>query len=244
MKDNFSKQAHLYAKFRPGYPVELYDFLFSLVTEKRAAWDCGTGNGQVALQLSEYFDDVYATDISSSQIANAVSKENIHYSKVSAEETFFIKDMFDLVTVGQAIHWFDFEKFYKEVNRALKPGGCIAVFGYGLLEIDKETDAIITDFYKNITGPYWDAERKYVDENYETIPFPFEEIKAPALCSKYDWELDAVAGFLNTWSAVQHYIKANNENPVNALIEKLKNQWGNNVKKEVSFPVFIRAGRK
>ena len=243
MKDNFSKQAHLYAKFRPGYPVELYDFLFSLVTEKRAAWDCGTGNGQVALQLSEYFDDVYATDISSSQIANAVSKENIHYSKVSAEETFFIKDMFDLVTVGQAIHWFDFEKFYKEVNRALKPGGCIAVFGYGLLKIDKETDAIITDFYKNITGPYWDAERKYVDENYETIPFPFEEIKAPALCSKYDWELDAVAGFLNTWSAVQHYIKANNENPVNALIEKLKRQWGNNVKKEVSFPVFIRAGR-
>ncbi|MEO8569070.1 MAG: class I SAM-dependent methyltransferase [Ginsengibacter sp.] len=244
MKDNFSKQADLYAKFRPGYPSELYDFLFSLITEKKAAWDCGTGNGQVAVQLSEYFDDVYATDISASQIANAVRKENIHYSKVNAEETFFTKNMFDLVTVGQAIHWFDFENFYKEVNRALKPGGCIAVFGYGLLQIDKEADAIITDFYKNITGPYWDVERKYVDANYETIPFPFEEIKAPALCIKYDWEPDAVAGFLNTWSAVQHYIKVHEENPVNTVLEKLKKLWGNNVKKEVSFPVFIRAGRK
>ena len=109
MKDNFSKQANLYAKFRPGYPAELFDFLFSLVTEKKAAWDCGTGSGQVALQLSEYFDDVYATDTSASQIANAVSKENIHYSQVSAEETLFAENMVDLVTVGQAIHWFNFD---------------------------------------------------------------------------------------------------------------------------------------
>lgn len=48
MKDNFSKQADLYAKFQPGYPSELFAFLFSSVTEKKTAWDCGTGNGQVA----------------------------------------------------------------------------------------------------------------------------------------------------------------------------------------------------
>ncbi len=244
MKDNFSKQADLYAKFRPGYPPELFDFLLSLVTEKKTAWDCGTGNGQVAFQLSEYFDDVYATDISADQIANATSKDNIHYSKVAAEETLFTKNMFDLVTVGQAIHWFNFEKFYKEVNRALKAGGYIAVFGYKLMKIDKETDLIITDFYKNITGPYWDAERKYIDENYETIPFPFEEIKAPVLWSKYNWELEAVAGFLNTWSAVQHYIKQNNENPVNGVVDKLSRVWANNVKKEVSFQIFMRIGKK
>ena len=72
MKDNFSKQSDLYAKFRPGYPPELFEFLFSLVSDNKAAWDCGTGNGQVALQLSKYFDDVYATDISARQIENAV----------------------------------------------------------------------------------------------------------------------------------------------------------------------------
>ncbi len=244
MKDNFSKQANLYAKFRPGYPDELFDFLFSLLTEKNTAWDCGTGNGQVALQLSKQFADVYATDISASQIANAVSKENIHYSKISAEETSFPENMFDMVTVGQAIHWFNFDKFYKEVNRTLKPGGLIAVFGYGLLTVNKEIDLLITDFYKNTTGPYWDVERKYIDENYKTIPFPFAEIKTPAFCSKYHWELESVEGFLNTWSAVQHYIKKNSENPVNLVIDKLKKVWGNNVKREVLFPIFMRAGKK
>ena len=244
MKDNFSKQSDLYAKFRPGYPPELFEFLFSLVSDNKAAWDCGTGNGQVALQLSKYFDDVYATDISARQIENAVFKENIHYSKVSAEETYFNENMFDLVTVGQAFHWFNFEKFYKEVNRTLKPGGIIALFGYGLLKINKEIDLIITDFYKNITGPYWDAERKYIDKNYTTIPFPFEEIKAPVLRSKYDWELAAVEGFLNTWSAVQHYIKKNNKSPVTDVVDKLKNVWGTDIKKEVSFNIFMRIGRK
>ncbi|MEP7232294.1 MAG: class I SAM-dependent methyltransferase [Ginsengibacter sp.] len=244
MKDNFSKQAESYAKFRPGYPDELFHFLFSLAAEKKAAWDCGTGNGQVAFQLAKQFDEVYATDISASQITNAVSKENIRYSKVSAEETAFSGNAFDMITVGQAIHWFNFEKFYKEVNRTLKPGGYIAVFGYGLLKIEKEIDLIITDFYKNTTGPYWDAERKYIDENYETIPFPFREIKAPIFNSECNWGLEAVAGFLNTWSAVQHYIKANNKNPVDSLVATLKNLWASNEKKDVSFPIFMRVGKK
>ncbi len=244
MKDNFSKQAESYAKFRPGYPDELFDFLFSLIAEKKAAWDCGTGNGQVALHLSKQFDKVYATDMSSTQIANAVKKENIQYSATSAEETFFTANMFDLITVGQAIHWFDFPKFYKEADRVLKTGGYIAAFGYGFFKIEKEMDLIISDFNQNIIRPYWDPEINYVVENYETIPFPFNEIDAPAFCSKYNWGLETVAGFLNTWSAVQHYIKANNKNPVDSLVAKLKNVWASNEKKDVSFPVFMRVGKK
>ncbi len=243
MKDNFSSQSDLYAKYRPGYPSELFEFLASITAIKNAAWDCGTGNGQVAAQLAEYFNQVYATDISDSQIANALRKENIHYSKVSAEETSFAEKMFDLVTVGQAIHWFNFEKFYKEVNRTLKSGGTIAVFGYGLLKINEDIDLLITDFYQNVTGPYWDAERKYVDENYETIPFPFDEIKTQLFHSKYNWGVEDLIGFLNTWSAVKHYIKQNNENPVSLFSEKLKKAWGSTLKKEISFPIFMRTGK-
>ncbi len=41
----------------------------------------------------------------------------------------------DLVTVSQAVHWFlPIENFYEEVNRVLKPGGCLAVFEYGIRE--------------------------------------------------------------------------------------------------------------
>lgn len=244
MKDNFSKQAHLYSRFRPDYPQQLYDFLLDYLSDKKTAWDCGTGNGQVATKLSSYFEKVFATDASFGQIENATKKENIFYSIQKAEHTSFIKNQFDLITVAQAIHWFDFEKFYKEVNRTLKPRGIIAVFGYNLFKISKEIDEIIDHFYKNIIGPYWDKERKYVDENYSTIPFPFEEIRSPKFYNKHDWEFEHLIGYLNTWSSVQHFITRNQTNPVDQIIAPLKAAWGRELRKEISFPVFMRVGRK
>ncbi len=244
MKDNFSKQADLYSRFRPGYPQKLYDFLIKLVTDKKAAWDCGTGNGQVAAKLAQYFEKVYATDASANQLANAVKKENIFYSVENADQTSFENNKFDLITVAQAIHWFDFEKFYEQARRTLKQESLIVVFGYNLMRINKEIDFIIDDFYKNIIGPYWDAERKYVDENYRTIPFPFKEIKTPDFMSEYEWTFEEVTGYLNTWSAVQHFISKNNQNPVGEIIEPLKKAWGGDQKRKVSFPIFMRAGRK
>jgi methylase of polypeptide subunit release factors len=64
MKDNFLTQSEPYLKFRPTYPNELYEFLLLLVEARDIAWDCGTGNGQVAWALSKYFKQVHATDIS------------------------------------------------------------------------------------------------------------------------------------------------------------------------------------
>ena len=171
MKDNFSTQADLYSRFRPDYCQQLYDFLLHLIPAKNTAWDCGTGNGQVAVKLSEYFEEVYATDISANQIKNAKKKKNIFYSIQKAEKTSFANHQFDLITVAQAIHWFDFEKFYAEVKRTLKPSGIIAVFGYNLCKINKETDKIIHNFYKNIIGPYWDDERKYFDKIMQLFRF-------------------------------------------------------------------------
>lgn len=60
MKDNFSEQSNLYKTFRPTYPADLYDFILGLVPEKNCAWDCGTGNGQVALELAGHFKKVHA----------------------------------------------------------------------------------------------------------------------------------------------------------------------------------------
>ncbi len=47
MKDNFSKQAGLYAKYRPTYPRELYVFILNNTTHTRTAWDCGTATGRL-----------------------------------------------------------------------------------------------------------------------------------------------------------------------------------------------------
>src|SRR4051812_20840253 len=98
MKDRFSKQASEYAAFRPTYPKALYDFVLSHVKTRHSAWDCATGNGQVARDLAPNFKEVFATDSSIEQIKNAVPADNIYYSVCHAEKTTFPDNTFDLVT--------------------------------------------------------------------------------------------------------------------------------------------------
>ena len=167
MKDNFSIQADEYAIYRPRYPQELFDFLLSNTKNNDTAWDCATGNGQVAAELAKHFKNVFATDISEKQLANAIEKENIKYKKEAAEKTFFADNYFDLITVAQALHWFNFEKFYKELIRVAKPGALFAAITYTICKTNDETDNVLRHFYHDLTGPYWDAERKYIDEQYK-----------------------------------------------------------------------------
>ncbi len=243
VKDNFSVRSSGYAKFRPVYPQEMADWLMNQVTERKNAWDCGTGNGQFAGLLSGGFQKVYATDISTQQINNAVRKKNIFYFKTPAEKTAFPVEFFNLVTVAQAIHWFNFDEFYQEVRRTAAPGAVLAVPGYSLLNIDRETDRIIRKFYEEQTGPYWDAERKYIDDDYKTIPFPFEEIKAPAFKMEFEWDLDRLTGYIQTWSGVQHFIKAKGFDPVPELRNQLFQSWKPGEIKKVRFPLLLRVGK-
>ncbi|MBC7888642.1 MAG: class I SAM-dependent methyltransferase [Ferruginibacter sp.] len=242
-KDNFSNQASLYARYRPTYPAALCSFLNSVVEKKQAAWDCGTGNGQVAMALSKYFEKVYATDISEQQIENAVKKANIFYSVERAEHSLFEDSSFDLITVAQAIHWFKFDDFYKEVIRTLRPNGILAIMGYGLMRADEDTDKIIDHFYYNIIGSFWDKERKYVEENYQTIPFPFKEIQVPVLRHTLEWTMEELLGYLETWSAVQYYIKSHNHNPVEQIKTQLQKIWAPGTTKTVEFPILLRVAR-
>lgn len=242
MKDNFSKQADSYAKYRPSYPQALFDFILELTNKKQNAWDCATGNGQSAEVLAKHFEKVFATDISQKQIDKAKQAANIYYSVQPAEKTDFANNTFDLITVSQALHWFATDEFYNEVKRVAKPSSLLAAWSYSLLNITPEIDRPIRSFYKNIVGPYWDDERKYVDEEYKTIPFPFEEITAPVFSMEYEWTIDELEGYINTWSAVQKFIAANNFNPVREVIEQVSPHWKKEEMK-IYFPLHIRLGR-
>ncbi|CAN5449681.1 class I SAM-dependent methyltransferase [soil metagenome] len=243
MKDNFSNASHLYAKYRPVYPAEMLRFIVSLVKENNQAWDCGTGNGQVAQVLSEYFTTVQATDISTQQIQQAAPNNKIVYSVSRAELTTFPDNSFDLITVAQAIHWFDFDLFYAEVKRTAKPEAILAVFGYGFFQISSEVDAIITEFYDSVIGVYWDYERRYLDENYQTIPFPFHEISHEDFKMELNWTAEQILGYLETWSAVKHYQKAHQKNPLDLIRTELKQVLSRKEHHKVVFPIFLRLAR-
>ena len=240
-KDLFSGNASDYAAFRPDYPAALFQFIFNQVKKLDAAWDCGTGNGQAAKVLAEKFKAVYATDISEKQMASGFQAPNIFYSTSPAEKTLFPDQQFDLITVAQAAHWFKLDEFYKEVNRVAKPNAVVAIWGYGLLSINPTFDVALAEFYKNVIGPYWDPERKLIDQHYQTIQFPFAEIEAPNFQFAKQWDLAQLEGYLTTWSAVQKFIKANGSNPVLAFMESTKSSLSNELV-EVRFPLFMRIG--
>ena len=243
MKDNFSAQASLYSKYRPTYPNSVFEFIYKVVPGNDYAWDCATGNGQIAVELSKVFNKVAATDISANQLAGAKQRENIMYLLENAEHSSFPDSSFDLITVGQAIHWLNFDNFYAEVHRTLKPNGIIAVLGYPLMRIDSKVDKVIEYFYNTVLKDYWDDERRFIDQQYQTIPFPFSEIKAPEFLIQLKWDLNGLFGFLNTWSAVQHYMKRNKNNPVDLIADQLKEEWGGEIAKEVTFKLLVRIGK-
>lgn len=239
-KDRFSGHASKYAAFRPRYPEALYDFLFMQVKGFDLAWDAGTGNGQAAEVLAKRFKNVLATDISLKQLEQAVKVPNIRY-EVAGETTTLPDHSVDLVTVAQAIHWLDRQKFYAEVRRVAKPGAVVAVWVYGLLKISDKIDPILKDFYTKVVGPYWDPERKIIDNELRTIEFPFDELNVHPFAMTFSWTLAELEGYLSTWSAVQKFIEANGSDPVPGLREEIRKAVKSE-KIEIRFPMALRVG--
>lgn len=243
VKDLFSGHAADYASFRPHYPGGLVKHLASLCSYRGVAWDCATGNGQLAIQLEKYFNLVCATDISASQISQAPARGGIHYSVQPAEATDFPDHFFDLITVGQAIHWLDLNAFYTEAKRVLKPGGVIAVIGYKLCRVNAEIDQWLDRFYFDIVGSYWEPERKIIDSGYASIEFPFERIQIPDYRMVAQWNIDQFAGYLRTWSACKKYQAEKGSDPVALHENSLRSLWPAGSVCEVNFPMLLRIGR-
>lgn len=243
-KDHFSRQSADYAKYRPGYPEELFNWLASSPVARDLAWDVGTGNGQAALGLARHFRHVVASDAAEAQLRNAAAHERITYKVMPAEQSDISDASVDLIAVAQALHWFDLDRFYAEAQRVLKRGGVIAAWTYGCNEISPEVDAILRHYYREIVGPYWPAERRHVDAHYRTIPFPFAEIRAPSFRMEMRWNLEELLGYLGTWSAGQAYRRAHGDDPLDLVREPLARAWGPAQETRlVSWPIYLRVGR-
>jgi ubiquinone/menaquinone biosynthesis C-methylase UbiE len=243
-KDLFSEQSKIYAQFRPTYPQELFDYILQFVEEKKSAWDCATGNGQAAKVLADSFKKVEASDISEAQINNAVRKPNIQYHVCPAEQTPFADNSFDLITVAQAYHWLNWKKFHTEATRVGKPNAVIAIWAYYLMSTnDGRLNKIVEHFYKDITGPYWDYERRYVDDGYATSEFDYKLLPAKNFEIKFKWNKEELIGYFQSWSSVQKYIRANNTNPIDLIKKDIDAFWKGEEQKEILFPVFLRIGR-
>ena len=246
-RDLFSRVASGYASYRPTYPAALFEWIASVPANRNVAWDCACGSGQATVSLAQYFKRVIATDASSEQIKAAPrDSENIQWCIATAEQSGLEDRSIDLVTVAQALHWFNFPPFYTEVNRVLREDGAIVVWTYGMNQVEgDDLDEVARDFYANLVGPYWPPERSHVENEYRTIPFPFNEVSAPSFQMTAEWSLEQLLGYFRTWSATRGYIAATGNDPVRILGEKLAARWGPAQRaRRITWPLTVRAGRK
>jgi ubiquinone/menaquinone biosynthesis C-methylase UbiE len=245
-QDHFSQVAKGYADFRPQYPAALLDYLATLVPQDSVVWDCAAGNGQASIDLGKRFEKVIATDGSAEQIAAALPRKNVEYRVATAERSGLPSESIGLITVAQALHWFDFDRFYTEARRVLRPDGVIAVWAYGINQVEDEiVNKRIQNFYSEVVGPYWPPERRLVEERYQSIPFPFDEFAAPSFRMEIQWNLNQLLGYFSTWSATNRFIKERGFSPLPQLAVDLTQAWGEpQLPRLVTWPVSIRLGRR
>jgi SAM-dependent methyltransferase len=244
-KDYFSDTAHVYAATRPDYPLALFEFLKNCCPQHELAWDCATGNGQAALGLSHFFKQVIATEASSEQLLHATQKPNIEYRCETAENTSLQASSADLLTVAQAVHWFDLDKFYAAARSVLKPQGVIALWCYQACVFDDPAvNALVETLYWQITRSHWAPERDYIDEGYASLPFPFTEIKAPEFSIERHWTMADLISYLHTWSGLRNYLQAEGDALWLNWCQQLQNAWGASTKTyRISWPIKMRIGR-
>jgi SAM-dependent methyltransferase len=188
---------------------------------------------------------VVATDASEKQIAQAPPRSGMTTLVALAEDSGLETGTVDLVTVAQALHWFDLPRFYAEAGRVLVPGGVIAAWSYQLASVDAEVDHVIRHLYGDIVGAYWPPERALVERGYAGLPFPFAEISPPAFLMEETWDLTQLVGYLGTWSAVQRYREKTRSDPIDRIRPDLERAWGDRERPRViRWPLHLRAGRK
>lgn len=241
----FALRSDQYARHRPTYPPALFAYLAALTAAHDQAWDGATGTGQAALGCAEFFAHVTATDLSAEQIQQAPRHPRVTYAVGPAEQTTLAAGTVDLITVAQAVHWFDLPRFYAECRRVLKPGGVLAVWGYAFFAIEPALDAVIAEKFLPRLEPFWAAGNRILMDGYRALPFPFAEVPArPGFNILLDWNRTQLLDYLRTWSGVKRYLAEQGHDPVADLERELAPLWPEPATvKLVTMPLALKVGR-
>lgn len=239
----FSSSSQDYARYRPRYPAEWFDWLASQCATRSLAWDCACGSGQATEELAKRFEKVIATDANAAQLQNAPALPNVEWKLASGESSGLASESVNLVTVAQALHWFDLGRFWPECWRVTKPGAIVAAWGYGIATLEHDSaNRIFQDYYHGVLSDFWPKERRMVEVGYEGLEFPFEEIATPVFLMSQFGNAERIAGYCASWSATDRYRKATSHDPILELRDKLDKAMGSEPA-EIRWPFFSRVGR-
>jgi len=223
-------QAACYSLHRPTYPAEMYSAIQSQCKGRSLAVDIATGSGQAAVALAEHFAKVIAQDGSAQQLQHANRQpSNIEYQQADAHCTGLPDHCADLVTVAQALHWFELPRFYREVRRILKPAGCFAAWTYGLPTLchkDHPANAVLWQLYEGVLGSFWAEGRKHVEAAYAGIEpvqgQDFNQVERLTFEVSRTAQVADVVGLVRSWSAYHTFLQQHpDKDPIHAFEREL-----------------------
>ncbi|XP_063862669.1 putative methyltransferase DDB_G0268948 isoform X1 [Scylla paramamosain] len=242
----FEGAAHAaaYARFRPHPPQPLIDNILSFLKSKytgalAAAADVGCGSGQTTWILAPHFNNVTGLDISEAQITEAIKKNNANNVsfKVSGAETLpFPSRSLQVITTGQACHWFDLPKFYAEADRVLVSGGVLALYGYLFPlpifgEVSDQLAEIVNDTYENKLEGYIHQGSmevylgNYKSEKYNMVHYEDRiEIRNDSYYTDKAVSVTDLTGYISSWSGFQNYRTQNGDEAAFDMLQNFQNR--------------------
>jgi len=143
--------AERYAKGRPRFHSFVIEKIGNFLAPRKPlnlALDVGCGTGFSSVALIEISESVVGIDVSAAMLGQTQKNDRIEYILASAENLPFSGEKFDLITISQAIHWVDKEKFFAEADRVLKPGSLIVAYD-NYFQGQMPGNPAFNDWYKN-----------------------------------------------------------------------------------------------
>ena len=135
MKDSaerFSDRVNNYARYRPGYPVKILDYLREYnFSENSVVADVGSGTGLLTELFLKNGNKTYAVEPNAEmrKMAESLLGEYKNFTSINgtAENTVLANNSADFIVVAQAFHWFDTQKALDEFKRVLKNDGVLVL---------------------------------------------------------------------------------------------------------------------
>lgn len=131
--ERYSSKTDDYAKYRPSFPSEIVDFLYTndIINGASVIADIGSGTGRFTRLLLDKGNLVYGVE-QNNEMRKKAEVLLSHYSNFisvagSAENTSLADRSIGLITAAQAFHWFNKEKCISEFRRIIKADGKVFI---------------------------------------------------------------------------------------------------------------------
>lgn len=154
----FGTQVENYNKYRSVLPKEFYNSIFDLNKREKVekVLDLGCGTGKSTENLVKKDIEIFGCDHDSKMLYQAKKNSlergfGIKYKKCEAENLPFQDNYFDIVTIGNAFHWFANKKAVKNIERVLKPRGLLFIYWK---QIDKEDIKLRRKIFRQFNPNY------------------------------------------------------------------------------------------